>query len=240
VQKERIAKVLARAGIASRRDCERLIEAGRVALNGAVVSHPATLAGAADALTVDGKAVAAPQQTRIWRYHKPAGLVTTARDPEGRPTVFSALPKTLPRLISVGRLDVNTEGLLLLTNDGGLARHLEHPLQGIARTYRIRAHGAATPAALAQLGQGVMIDGVRYRPVSIAVDRQQRSNTWLTMTLNEGKNREIKILLEHLGLQVTRLIRISYGPFQLGQLEPNAVDEVPAASLPTLLPGYFA
>jgi len=240
VEKERIAKFLARAGVASRRDSERLIEAGRITLNGIVVKHPATLVSAADALAVDGRAVAAPQRTRIWRYHKPAGLVTTARDPEGRATVFSVLPKTLPRVISVGRLDVNTEGLLLLTNDGGLARHLEHPAQGVSRTYRIRAHGIVSEAAIAELGQGVTIDGVSYRPVQITLDRRQRSNSWLTMTLNEGKNREIKKLLEHLGLQVTRLIRISYGPFQLGQLEVNAVEEVPVHSLPKLLPSYFS
>ncbi len=240
VEKERIAKFLARAGVASRRDSERLIEAGRVALNGVIVAHPATLVSAADALAVDGKPIAAPQQTKIWRYHKPAGLVTTARDPEGRPTVFSVLPKTLPRVISVGRLDVNTEGLLLLTNDGGLARYLELPAQGLARTYRIRAHGVATEAALAQLGRGVTIDGVNYRPVATTLDRRVGSNSWLTMTLSEGKNREIKKLLEEIGLSVTRLIRISYGPFQLGRLEPNAVDEVPVRSLPKLLPGYFS
>ena len=240
MEKERIAKFLARAGVASRRDAERLIEAGRVALNGAIVRHPATLVSTADGLMVDGRAVAAPQQTRIWRYHKPAGLVTTARDPEGRPTVFSALPKTLPRVISVGRLDVNTEGLLLLTNNGGLARHLEQPAQGISRTYRIRAHGIASEAALAELGQGVTIDGVSYRPVQITLDRRQGSNSWLTMTLKEGKNREIKKLLEHIGLRVARLIRISYGPFQLGKLEPGAVDEVPVRSLPGLLPRYFS
>jgi 23S rRNA pseudouridine2605 synthase len=240
VEKERIAKFLARAGVASRRDSERLIEAGRVALNGVIVTHPATLVSAADALAVDGKAIAAPQQTRIWRYHKPAGLVTTARDPEGRRTVFSVLPKSLPRVISVGRLDVNTEGLLLLTNDGGLARYLEHPLQGISRTYRIRAHGTVNEAALAQLGGGVTIDGVSYRPVQITLDRRQASNSWLTMTLSEGKNREIKKLLEHIDLRVTRLIRISYGPFRLGNLVANAVDEVPVRSLARLVPGYFS
>jgi len=238
--KESIAKFLARAGVASRRDSERLIEAGRVTLNGAIVAHPATLVSAADALAVDGKPIAAPQQTRLWRYHKPAGLVTTARDPEGRPTVFSVLPKTLPRVISVGRLDVNTEGLLLLTNDGGLARYLEHPAQGVSRTYRIRAHGVATPAALAHLAKGVTLEGITYRPVATTLDRRQGSNSWLTMTLSEGKNREIKRLLEEIGLQVTRLIRIGYGPFVLGKLEPNTVDEVPARSLPKLLPGYFS
>jgi 23S rRNA pseudouridine2605 synthase len=240
VEKERIAKFLARAGVASRRDSERLIKAGRVALNGVIVAHPATLVSAADKLAVDGKPVAAPEQTKLWRYHKPAGLMTTARDPEGRPTVFSVLPKTLPRVISVGRLDVNTEGLLLLTNDGELGRYLEHPAQALARTYRIRAHGVPTEVALAQLVKGITLDGVSYRPVATALDRRQGSNSWLTMTLNEGKNREIKRLLEHLGLRVTRLIRISYGPFQLGKLEPNAVDEVPVRSLPRLLPGYFS
>ena len=237
--KERIAKFLARAGVASRRDCERLIEGGRVVLNGVIVAHPATLVSTADSLVVDGKPVGAPQQTRLWRYHKPAGLVTTARDPEGRPTVFSVLPKTLPRVISVGRLDVNTEGLLLLTNDGGLARHLEHPAQGVSRTYRIRAHGIATPVALARLAKGITIEGINYRPVATTFDGRQGSNSWLTMTLSEGKNREIKKLLEEIGLQVTRLIRTSYGPFQLGRLEPNAAEEVPVRSLPKLLPGYF-
>jgi 23S rRNA pseudouridine2605 synthase len=238
-EKERIAKFMARAGVASRRDSERLIEAGRVTVNGVIVGHPATLISAADTLTVDGKLIAAHEQTKIWRYHKPAGLVTTARDPQGRPTVFSALPKTLPRVISVGRLDVNTEGLLLLTNDGGLARYLEHPAQGSSRAYRIRAHGVASDAALAQLGKGITIKGINYRPVVTTIDRRQGSNSWLTMTLSEGKNREIKKLLEEIGLQVTRLIRISYGPFQLGKLEPNGVNEVPARSLPKLLPGYF-
>jgi len=239
VGKERIAKLLARAGIASRRESERLIEAGRVALNGALVSHPATLVETGDVLAVDGKAVAAPAQAKIWRYHKPAGLVTTARDPQGRPTVFAALPKTLPRLISVGRLDINTEGLLLLTNDGGLARYLEHPAQGFSRTYRIRAHGNADEAALAQLAKGATIDGIRYRPVRATLDSRQGSNCWLTMTLREGKNREIKKLIEQLGLQVTRLIRTGYGPFQLGRLAQGAVEEVPLRVLPSLLPGYF-
>ena len=239
VEKERIAKVLARAGVASRRDCERMIEAGRVSLNGEVVKHPATLVSAEDALAVDGKAIAALPQTRLWRYHKPAGLVTTARDPEGRPTVFSVLPKTLPRVISVGRLDINTEGLLLLTNDGGLARYLEHPAQAFSRTYRIRAHGIATEVTLGELRRGVTIEGVRYRPVQCTLDRIQGGNSWLTMTLEEGKNREIKRMLEHIGLRVNRLIRMSYGPFQLARLEPNKVDEVPVGSLPKLLPAYF-
>ncbi len=230
---------MARAGLASRRDSERLIEAGRVALNGVVVKHPATLVSKDDQLTVDGKPVAAPQRTRLWRYHKPAGLVTTVRDPEGRPTVFSALPKTLPRVISVGRLDVNTEGLLLLTNDGELARHLEHPVQELSRTYRVRAYGTLTEARLAELARGVTIDGMRYRPLQCTLDRKQGSNTWLTMTLKEGKNREIKRLLEHIGLRVTRLIRVSYGPFQLGALKPGAVEEVETSALRKLLPDAF-
>jgi 23S rRNA pseudouridine2605 synthase len=238
-KKERIAKFMARAGVASRRNSELLIKAGRVALNGAVVAHPATLVSADDTLTIDGKKVAAPQHTRVWRYHKPASLVTTAHDPEGRPTVFSVLPKTLPRVISVGRLDINTEGLLLLTNDGEFARYLEHPAQAIPRTYRIRAHGFMTPAALARLAKGITIEGISYRSVVVTIDRQQGSNCWLTMTLSEGKNREIKRLLEHVGLQVTRLIRISYGAFQLGKLEPNSVDEVAGSALRELVPGFF-
>ena len=238
--KERIAKFVARAGVASRRESERLIEAGRVTLNGALVTHPATLVGTGDVLAVDGKAVTVAEQSKIWRYHKPAGLVTTARDPQGRPTVFAALPKTLPRLISVGRLDINTEGLLLMTNDGGLARYLEHPAQGISRTYRLRAHGDLDEAAIARLARGLTIDGVRYRPVQTTLDSRQGSNCWLTMTLCEGKNREIKKLLEQFGLRVTRLIRIGYGPFQLGSLAQGAVEEVPIRMLPSLLPGYFA
>jgi 23S rRNA pseudouridine2605 synthase len=240
VGKERIAKFLARAGVASRRESERLIDAGRVAVNGAVVTHPATLVGKDDVLAVDGKAVAVPEQSRIWRYHKPAGLVTTARDPQGRPTVFAALPKGLPRLISVGRLDINTEGLLLLTNDGELARYLEHPAQEISRSYRIRAHGNVDESAIARLAKGVTIDGIRYRPAQAALDSRQGSNCWLTMTLREGKNREIKKLLEHVGLQVTRLIRTSYGPFQLGRLAQGDIEEVPHRLLSNLLPGYFA
>ena len=238
--KQRIAKLVARAGVASRRESERLIEEGRVTLNGALVKHPATLVGLDDALAVDGKAVTVPDQSKLWRYHKPAGLVTTARDPQGRSTVFASLPKTLPRLISVGRLDINTEGLLLLTNDGELARYLEHPAQAISRSYRIRAHGELDEAMIAKLARGLTIDGVRYRPVQTVLDSRQGSNCWLTMTLHEGKNREIKKLLEIFGLRVTRLIRIAYGPFQLGSLAQGAVEEVPVRMLPSLLPGYFA
>ncbi len=237
---ERIAKFLARAGVASRRDSERLIEAGRVTLNGAVVTHPATLVDTDDAVAVDGKPIGAREATRLWRYHKPAGLVTTARDPEGRPTVFANLPKSLPRVISVGRLDINTEGLLLLTNDGELARYLEHPAQGFSRTYRVRAHGNADEEFAAKLAKGLTIDGIRYRPVQATIDSRQGSNCWLTMTLVEGKNREIKKLLESLGLRVTRLIRTAYGPFQLGRLAPGAVEEVPGALLAGLRRGHHA
>ena len=237
--KERIAKFLARAGVASRRECERLIAAGRVMLNDAVVSTPATLVDARDVLAVDGKVIASRAPTRLWRYHKPAGLVTTARDPEGRPTVFASLPKLLPRVLSVGRLDINTEGLLLLTNDGGLARYLEHPAQAVSRTYRIRAYCNVNEAAIGKLANGVTIDGITYRPVRTTIDRRDTSNCWLTMTLTEGKNREIKILLEHLGLRVTRLIRTGYGPFELGPLPPNEAEEVPLRLLTGLIPGYF-
>jgi 23S rRNA pseudouridine2605 synthase len=239
VEKERIAKFLARAGVGSRRECERLIAVRRVAVNGVVVTHPATLVGTDDLLSVDGKPVLALERSRIWRYHKPAGLVTTTHDPQGRPTVFAALPKTLPRVISVGRLDINTEGLLLLTNDGELARYLEHPAQAITRTYRVRVHGNFDQASIATLARGVTVDGVRYRPVETTLDRRQGGNCWITMTLREGKNREIKKLLAHLGLQVTRLIRTDYGPFELGKLAQGAVEEVPLRMLPILVPGYF-
>lgn len=237
--KERIAKFLARGGVASRRDCERIIAAGRVRLNGALVEHPATIVGRNDRITVDGRAVTPAERTRLWRYHKPAGLVTSARDPQGRPTVFGALPPTLPRLVSVGRLDLNTEGLLLLTNDGELARYLEHPANRIERTYRVRAHGPLDDAILGRLARGVTVDGIRYQPAEITLDRRQGSNCWLTITLREGKNREIKKMLEQEGLRVTRLLRTAYGPFALGGLARGAIEEVPPRRLPALLPGFF-
>jgi 23S rRNA pseudouridine2605 synthase len=223
---ERIAKLMARVGLCSRRDAERWIAEGRVSVDGKVLTSPAlALAGAHD-IRVDGKPLPAAEVTRLWRYHKPAGLVTTHRDERGRPTVFEKLPKELPRLVSVGRLDLNSEGLLLLTNDGGLARALELPKRGWLRRYRVRVHGAIDPARLEALADGVTIDGFAYGPIRAALDRAQGSNAWLTVSLREGKNREIRRVMEHLGLDVTRLIRIAYGPFQLGDLPRGALEEV--------------
>jgi 23S rRNA pseudouridine2605 synthase len=223
---QRIAKVMARAGVCSRRDAEAWIAEGRVTVNGKVLLSPAFNVSEADDVRVDGKPLAAPERTRLFLFHKPKGLVTTARDPEGRPTVFQALPPGLPRLVAVGRLDINTEGLLLLTNDGGLARVLELPSTGWLRRYRVRAHGAIDQAALDRLGDGVTIDGVDYLGVEARLDREQGANAWMTLGLREGKNREIKKILEHLGLAVNRLIRVSFGPFELGDLEEGAVVEV--------------
>ena len=223
---ERIAKVIARAGLCSRRDAERWIADGRVAVNGRVLASPAINVGPEDRIAVDGVQLPARERTRLWLYHKPKGLVTTARDPEGRPTVFAALPPDIPRVVAVGRLDIATEGLLLLTNDGGLARLLELPSTGWLRRYRVRAHGDMPKDAVDQLADGVTVDGVVYGPVEATLDRSQGSNHWLTLGLREGKNREVKRLLAHLGLATTRLIRISYGPFQLGELTPGAVVEI--------------
>ncbi|WP_445501470.1 pseudouridine synthase [Microvirga sp. G4-2] len=223
---ERIAKVIARAGVASRRDVEAMIAEGRVTLNGKVLESPAINVTAADTITVDGEPLPTKERTRLWLYHKPRGLVTTARDPEGRPTVFENLPEDLPRVVAVGRLDINTEGLLLLTNDGGLARVIAHPDTGWLRRYKVRAHGDITQADLDRLRDGITIDGIEYGPVEARLDRMQGDNVWITMGLREGKNREIKRILEHLGMQVNRLIRMSFGPFQLGDLEQGLVEEV--------------
>jgi 23S rRNA pseudouridine2605 synthase len=228
---ERIAKVIARAGLASRREAEAWIAAGRVAVNGAVISSPALNVGAADRIVVDGEPLRSRERTRLFLYHKPRGLVTTHSDPQGRPTIFRALSKHLPRLISVGRLDLNTEGLLLLTNDGGLARVLELPATGWLRRYRVRALGRVTQSALDRLRNGATIDGVRYGPIEATLDREQGSNVWLTFAIREGKNREVRTVLEQLGLKVNRLIRVSYGPFQLGELDDGAVEEVKTAVL---------
>jgi 23S rRNA pseudouridine2605 synthase len=233
---ERIAKWLARAGVASRRDAEKLIAEGRVKLNNAKVTHPATFVTQADLVVVNGVLVEPPERTRLWRYHKPTGLVTTHKDPQSRPTVFEKLPPGLPRVVSVGRLDLNSEGLLLLTNDGALARRLELPANGWVRRYRVRVFGAPEPAALASLAKGVTVDGVRYGPVEAGLDSRKGDNSWLSVGLREGRNREIRRLMAHLGLQVTRLIRVAYGPFQLGNLPRGGVDEVQAKVLRDQLP----
>lgn len=223
---ERIAKTMARVGLCSRRDAEAWIAEGRVAVNGEVLTTPAVNVTMADRITVDGKPLGARERTRLFLYNKPRGLVTTDHDPEGRPTVFDSLPPDLPRVISIGRLDINTEGLLLLTNDGGLARVLELPSTGWLRRYRVRANGETDQAKLDELRKGITIEGVDYAGIEAHLDRVQGANVWLTMGLREGKNREIKRVLEHLGLAVNRLIRLSYGPFQLGELEDGAVEEV--------------
>ncbi|HEY1783676.1 MAG TPA: pseudouridine synthase [Roseiarcus sp.] len=223
---QRIAKVMARAGICSRRDAEAWIAEGRVTVNGKALASPAFNVSEDDDVRVDGKRLGAPERTRLFLFHKPKGIVTTARDPEGRPTVFARLPPDLPRLVAIGRLDINTEGLLLLTNDGGLARVLELPSTGWLRRYRVRAHGSIDQTALDRLSDGVAIDGVDYRGVEAKLDREQGSNAWLTLGLREGKNREIKKILEHLGLAVNRLIRLSFGPFELGDLPEGEVMEV--------------
>lgn len=223
---ERVAKAIARAGLCSRRDAERLIAEGRVAVNGRTLSSPAVTVTPVDRIEIDGTALAARERTRLWLFHKTKGLVTTNRDPEGRPTIFSKLPPELPRVVTIGRLDLNTEGLLLLTNDGGLARVLELPATGWLRRYRVRAHGSVDQAALDRLRKGITIDGIVYGGIEAAIDRVQGTNIWLTVGLREGKNREVKRVMEHLGLTVTRLIRVSYGPFQLGELKPGEVTEV--------------
>ncbi len=233
---ERIAKWIARAGGASRRDVERFITEGRVKLNNAVVTHPATFVTPGDLVQLDGKLLDAPERTRLWRYHKPEGLVTTHRDPEDRPTVFQKLPPHLPRVVSVGRLDLNSEGLLLLTNDGGLARQLELPANGWIRRYRVRVFGAVDQGALASLANGVTIDGIRYEPIEAGLDSRKGDNCWLTVALKEGRNREIRKVMQHLGYRVSRLIRVAYGPFQLGHLDPGEVEEVPGKVLKEQLP----
>ena len=222
----RIAKYLARVGKGSRREIERMIGEGRIAVDGRVLASPALNVTGAEAITVDGNPVDGIERTRLWLYHKPAGLLTTNSDPDGRPTVFERLPDTLPRVVSIGRLDFNTEGLLLLTNDGGLARLLELPSTGWLRRYRVRAHGSVSQGELDALADGVAVDGVLYGAIEAAIEREQGSNVWLQVGIREGKNREVKRVLAHLGLDVNRLIRVSYGPFQLGDLRPGEVKEV--------------
>ncbi len=223
---DRIAKVLARAGIASRREAERLIEAGRVTVNGKTIDSPALNVTPSDRITVDGKPVAEPEPARLWLYHKPTGLVTTNRDEKGRPTIFDNLPEDMPRVMSVGRLDLNSEGLLLLTNDGAIKRKLELPSTGWLRKYRVRINGRPKDEDFAPLRQGLVIEGEKFQPMTVTLDRQQGANAWLTIGLREGKNREIRRAIEDIGFTVNRLLRVSYGPFQLGNLKPGEVEEI--------------
>src|SRR5262252_8323194 len=228
---ERIAKVMARAGLCSRREAEAWIAAGRVSVNGEAVASPARNVTAEDRVTVDGEPLPQRERTRLFLYHKPRELVTTRNDPQGRPTIFDALPKDLPRLLSVGRLDMNTEGLLLLTNDGGLARILELPATGWLRRYRVRAHGRVQQPRLDELRKGISIDGVRYGPIEAGLEREQGANLWLVFGIREGKNREVRKVLETLGLKVNRLIRVAFGPFELGDLDDGAVKEVDTSEM---------
>ena len=223
---QRIAKLLARAGIASRREIERMIAEGRIALDGTTIETPATLLKSLTGVTVDGKAVKPPAAARLFRYHKPTGLLTAERDPKGRPTIYDRLPKSLPRLMPVGRLDLNTEGLLLLTTDGELKRQLELPATGVTRSYRARAYGNVTQSQLESLMMGIEIEGVRYGSINANLERRTGANVWIELSLAEGKNREVRRVLEHLGLKVSRLIRTSYGPFVLGDLPAGGVDEI--------------
>ena len=228
---ERIAKVLARRGVASRREVERMIEAGRIAVNGRKIDSPALNVTGKDRITVDGAEVAEAEAPRLWLYHKPAGLVTTERDEKGRPTVFDNLPEGLPRVMSVGRLDLTSEGLLLLTNDGEIKRKLELPATGWLRKYRARVKGTPKDEDFEPLRKGITVEGEAFQPMQITLDRQQGGNAWVSVALREGKNREIRRAMEAVGLTVNRLIRVSYGPFRLGDLKPGAVEEVKARVL---------
>lgn len=223
---DRIAKVIARAGVASRREAERMIEAGRVTVNGEQISRAALNVTPADKITVDGKPLDAPEPPRLWLYHKPTGLVTTTRDEQGRATIYDDLPEEMPRVMSVGRLDLNSEGLLLLTNDGGIKRRLELPSTGWLRRYRVRVNGRPQDKDFKPLRDGLNIEGERFQPMTVTLDRQQGANAWITVSIREGKNREIRRAMEDIGLKVNRLIRTSYGPFQLGQLKPGEVQEI--------------
>jgi 23S rRNA pseudouridine2605 synthase len=223
---ERIAKRLARAGLCSRRDAERWILEGRVVVDGQILTTPAFVVTEKSRIQVDGKPLPDAEKTKLWRYHKPPGLVTTHKDPEGRPTVFSMMPPDMPRVLSVGRLDLTSEGLLLLTNDGEVARKLEHPTTGWTRRYRVRVHGKVSQDELDNLANGITIDGISYGPIKADLEREKGANAWVNIAIKEGKNREIRRIMEHIGLSVTRLIRVAYGPFQLGQLARGDIEEV--------------
>jgi 23S rRNA pseudouridine2605 synthase len=236
---ERIAKAIARAGLCSRREAERWVEDGRIAVNGVTLDSPAFNVTANDKISVDGRPMDAPEPPRLWRYHKPDGLVTTHSDPQGRETVFQHLPEDLPRVISVGRLDLSSEGLLLLTNDGGLARALELPSTGWLRRYRVRAYGRISQVELNKLADGISVDGVSYGPMEAILDRAETSNAWITVAIREGKNREVRRVLEAIGLKVNRLIRVSYGPFQLGKMPPGSVEEVTPSAMKEMLGAHM-
>ena len=223
---DRIAKVIARAGIASRREAERMIEAGRVTVNGKTIDRAALNVTGKDKITVDGRVLGDPEPPRLWLYHKPTGLVTTTRDEQGRATIYDELPEDLPRVMSVGRLDLNSEGLLLLTNDGGIKRKLELPSTGWLRKYRVRIKGRPADDTFEPLRRGLNVEGEHFQPMTVTLDRQQGANAWVTVSIREGKNREIRRAMEFVGLSVNRLIRVSYGPFQLGQLKPGKVEEI--------------
>jgi 23S rRNA pseudouridine2605 synthase len=238
-EKERIAKVMARAGLCSRRDAERWIEEGRVSVNGRKLTSPAFTVGGQDSIVVDGKPLPVAEKTRLFLYNKPSGLVTTARDEQGRPTVFDNLPEGLPRVISVGRLDLTTEGLLLLTNDGELARHLELPATGWKRRYRVRAKGTPDAKRLESLAKGFKAGDVNFGPIEAKIERQQGANCWLDVSLREGKNREVRKAMEAVGLEVNRLIRISYGPFQLGDLPEGSAKEIPQKIMKDQISTFF-
>ena len=229
IKGERIAKVIARAGLCSRREAERWITEGRVRLNGALLNTAATTVIEADIILVDGQPLPSREKTRLWRYHKPAGLVTTHRDEKGRPTVFEKIPKAIPRVISVGRLDLNSEGLLLLTNDGELARTLELPTTNWTRRYRARIRGQPSLQMINDLAKGLTVNGIKYGPIKATLDNigeESKANAWLTLALTEGKNREVRKVLAHLGLTVNRLIRTTYGPFQLGKIRRGGIEEI--------------